>query len=407
MPTRVLIACDHIDYDGALHGGGRQFIELARALESHGDVEATFCVLRAPSGLGRELLSEGLPFHFFEDRPWNPASVLRFLRLIRERRIDVLHLTDYGASTLGRIAGLLTRTPAIVQVIAHHSEHQRRGFPWHVELAYRALAPATARALAISESVRDFAAEHMGFGRDVLEVLPYPLPQHSVSKPSEAIMAAVRAEYGIGVQDPVVGAVTRFFPSKGITYLLTAFAEVLRAQPNAWLMLLGQGPEEASLREQSSALGIQDRVIFAGYQRDIAHHEGIFRVAVMPSLEEGFGLSAVEALAMGIPVVASAVGGLPDVVRDGETGFLVPPADPDALTHAIVRLLEDEALHQSLSAAARVDVQRFSLDGYVSRLVQLYHELRRRRNAPRSMRLERSGDRLFEQRASPVRVRKH
>lgn len=382
-PTRVLVACDHIDYGGALHGGGRQLIELAHALRERTDVEATFCILRKPSELGRALVADGLPLVFFGDHPANPVTLARFVRLIRERRIDVLHLTDYGACTFGRLAGILTRRPAIVQVIGHHSAYERHGFRWHVSLAYRALAPFTARALAISDSVRAFAATHMGFRDDVLEVLPPPLPRHSVGRPTPEGMAALRERYGIAPHEPVIGAVTRFYPTKGIHVLVSAFAEVLAARPEAWLLLVGQGPEEAALRAQCAALGVSSRVIFAGFQREIADHVGIQRVAAMPSLAEGFGLSAAEALALGVPVVASRVGGLPDVVRDGVTGLLVPPADARALAAALLRVIEDDALHARLSAAARADVERFSLDRYVGRLVELYHDLclRRRHDA--------------------------
>ena len=145
-PVRVLIACDHIDFDGALHGGGRQLIELTRALD-RSLVEPTVCVLRKPSALGRALMEEGLPFLFLGDGRFNPRTLLKLLKIMRARRIEVLHLTDFGASTFGRIAGLVRRVPSIVQIISHHSAHTRRRFPAYVRFAYRTLAPLTARGL--------------------------------------------------------------------------------------------------------------------------------------------------------------------------------------------------------------------------------------------------------------------
>src|SRR5690606_15676982 len=140
---------------------------------------------------------------------------------------EVLHLTDFGASTWGRLAGLATGTPSIVQVITHHSEHTLVGYPKHVELAYRAAAPATAKALAISESVATFAQARMGFSSDQTEVLYYPVPEHSFSPPSPERVDDVRKEHGIPDDAPVVGAVSRFFPVKGIGYLVDAFPLVL------------------------------------------------------------------------------------------------------------------------------------------------------------------------------------
>ncbi|MEO7040259.1 MAG: glycosyltransferase [Gemmatimonadaceae bacterium] len=373
-PVRVLIACDHIDYDGALHGGGRQLIELARALDRR-LVDPTVCVLRGASTLGAELRAEGLPFHFFGDARFSPVSLIRLLWIIRRDRIEVVHLTDFGACTLGRIAARLAGIPSIVQVISHHSPGQPRGFPRYVELAYRALAPHTSRVLAISDSVRDFAVKRMGFAPGSVEVLTYPLPRHSFAPATADAIESHRATHGIAAGDPVVGAVTRFYPAKGIEHLIDAFAVVRRAHPGAWLVLVGQGPEEAALRARAKELAIADRVVFTGFQRDAQAYVGGFDVAAVPSIEEGFGLVALEALALGVPVVASRVGGLPDIVVDGVTGVLVEPARPEALAGAIVRLLGDPALRRQMGAAAKLDVQRFSLDAYSGRLSEIYREL--------------------------------
>jgi glycosyltransferase involved in cell wall biosynthesis len=381
-PVRVLIACDHIDYGGALHGGGRQLIELARALDPR-LVEPTVCVLRGASALGERLRDEGLPFRFFGDGRFNPSSLARLVQIIRRQRIQVAHLTDFGACTLGRIATRITGTPSIVQVISHHSDGQPRGFPRYVELAYRALAPATDHVLAISDSVRDFAVERMGFSADAVEVLTYPLPRHSFTPPSADEVAACRLRHGIAPGDPVVGAVTRFYPAKGIEYLIAAFPAVLAEHPRARLVLVGQGPQEHVLRARVDELGIASRVVFAGFQRDAHVYVGGFDVAAVPSIEEGFGLVALEALALGVPVVASRVGGLPDVVVDGVTGLLVEPARPDALGDALLRLLGDAELRAHMGESARTDVQRFSLDVYAGRLTQLYRQLAARRPAAR------------------------
>jgi glycosyltransferase involved in cell wall biosynthesis len=372
----VLIACDHIDYDGALHGGGRQLVELVQALDRR-LVEPTVCILRSPTRLGLELKREGLPLRFFGDHRFNPLSAWKFARLIRARKIDVLHLTDFGACTFGRIAGRLHGTPSIVQIIAEHTEHQARGFPKSAELAYRALAPGTARALAISSSTKDFAVRRMGFASEAVEVLHYPLPRHSFSAPQPEEVCELRQRLGIDPGVPVVGAVTRFYPAKGIRYLLGAFGEIHRQMPGARLLLVGQGPEEVALKRQCAALGLEGAVIFAGFQRRPQAYVATFDVAVVPSLEEAFGLVAVEALSLGVPVVASRVGGLADVVEDGRTGLLVEAADPDGIATAVLRLLRDAGLRERMSFAALGVAERFSLDGYVARLTQIYHELSR------------------------------
>lgn len=374
--VRVLIACDHIDYDGAIHGGGRQLVELTRALlDEASTIEPIVCVLRQTTSLGRELQREGLPFQFLGEARFNPLTIGRLISIIRAQKIDVLHLTDFGASTLGRLAGWMTRTPAIVQVISHHSRHQARGFPWYVGVAYKACAPMTTRALAISESVKDFAVRRMGFPASAVEVLHYPLPRHSFAVPAPERVRAVRERFGIGATDPVVGSVTRYFESKGIVYLVQAFAQVLRTFPNAWLLLVGQGPEEPKLRKAAADLGIAERVIFAGFQREAHDFVRAFRVAVVPSLEEGFGLVALESQALGVPVIASDIGGLREIVDHERNGILVEAANAKALATAILRVLGDDTLQRKLGAAGPTAAQRFSLERYVGRLTALYHEL--------------------------------
>lgn len=373
-PVRVLIACDHMDFAGALHGGGRQLIELVRALDRE-RVEPTVCVLRAPSSLGLELQREGLPIHFLGDGRFNPVTIAKLVRLIRKQRIQVLHLTDFGTCTFGRMAAALTGTPSIVQVISHHSEFTSRGFPPYVELAYRALAPLTSKALAISPSVKEFAVEHMGFAPEDVEVLYYPLPAHSFSEPSPESVRELRAQLGIAEGDRIVGSVTRFHPVKGINFLLDAFALLCQRYPRARLILVGQGPEEERLRRQCHELGLDDRVIFAGFQREVQRFVKLFDVSVVPSLEEGFGLVALESLALGVPVVASRLGGLPDVVTHGETGFLVEAANPVAIAEGISRLLSDDDLRRRMGDAGPAAAQRYSLDEYSGRLTEIYQEL--------------------------------
>lgn len=338
-------------------------------------MRATVCVLRGASQLGEELRAEGLPFRFFGDHAYDPTSGWKLWRLIRERRIDLLHVTDFGASTFGRLAGRLARTPTIVHVRSHHSEHQPRGFPLHVEYAYRALAPHTDRAIAISESVRRFAIRRMGFRPGQVEILNNPLARFSFAEPEPERVPEIRRRHGIEPDAPVIGAVTRFHAAKGIRYLVEAFARVLDAVPEARLVLVGEGPEESRLRALARELGVMDRIVFAGFRRDVQAYYRLFRVSAVPSIEEGFGNVALEAMAMGTPVVASREGGLPEIVREEETGILVPTADAGALARALLRLLRDPGLRDRMGAAARARSEEFSMDRYVERLLEIYRDV--------------------------------
>lgn len=372
---RVLLACDHIDHDGALHGAGRQLVELTRGLLERDGVRPSVVVLRGASGLGRKLQDEGLPFTFLEHGRFNPTSLWSLLRTIRRQGTDLVHLTDFGACTFGRLAAKAAGVPAVVHVRSHHSEYQPRGYPRYVEYAYRSLAPLTARTIAISRTVRDFAVSEMGLDPDRIEILNNPLARFSFSRPADEKIEALRRELGIAEGDPVVGTVTRFHEAKGNRYLITAFARVLERVPSAWLVLVGEGPERESLMERARALGIAERVLFTGFRRDVEAHYCLFTVSTVPSVEEGFGNVAVEAMALSVPVVASKLGGLQEIVTHGRDGLLVPPADPEALSRALLAILEDPEARDRMGRAARARSEDFSLDRYLDRLEALYRDV--------------------------------
>ena len=151
----------------------------------------------------------------------------------------------------------------------------------------------------------------------------------------------------------------RLEPEKGHRYLLAAWPEIAQAVPNAWLLLVGDGSLTDALRAQALALppAARGRVVFAGGQTDVVAMTQALDLAVLPSLREAQGIALLEAMAASVPVVASRVGGIPETIRDGIDGLLVPAADPDALAAAIVRLAHDAALRERLVASGRRRVE--------------------------------------------------
>lgn len=387
-PLRVLLVADHLDYDGALHGAGRQLLEMTSALNSVAAVEeARAIAVRPASGLGLQLIREGAPLDFLNHSPYDPRTALTLARRCQTGRVDILHLTDYAASTWGRIAGLVTRTPTVVHVRSHHSRHQAKGFPSRVAFAYRALAPFTSKAIAISESVREFAIQRMGFRSEQVVVLNNPLTAQfnpadaedgsaSDAAPGSGSIAAIRSRHGVPADARLVGAVTRFYPSKGMRDLIAALPTILETIPQTYLMLVGQGPEEPKLKELAEALGVRERVIFAGFRKDVVAYYRTFDVSAVPSLEEGFGNVAIEAMATGTPVVASNLGGLREIVQNEENGLLVPAQDPGTLARAIIRVLTEGELADRLRRNGRRRALDFSLDRFIDRLTRIYQEVR-------------------------------
>ena len=182
----------------------------------------------------------------------------------------------------------------------------------------------------------------------------------------------VRRALGIPADAPLLGTVSRLVPVKGLIHLVAAIPEILRRCPRAHLALAGDGEERELLAAQAAALSVADRVHFLGFRDDVPAVIGALDLFVLPSLNEGLGKVLVAAMALGVPIVATKVGGVPEVVEDGRQGLLVPPADPAALAKAAITLLEDRAAAAAMGAAGRARAERFSADVMLARLAALY-----------------------------------
>jgi glycosyltransferase involved in cell wall biosynthesis len=187
---------------------------------------------------------------------------------------------------------------------------------------------------------------------------------------------ALRASLGLPPSAPVAVSVGRHVPEKGYRHLVDATALVERARPGVHWVLVGDGELRGQLEAQARRLGLGSRVHFTGWRDDVADVLALADVFVLPSESEGFGRVLVEAMAMGRAVVATAVGGVPDVVVAGETGLLVRPADPVALADAVQALLADRAHASRLGAAGRARAEStFSLGAHVDAVERVYDEM--------------------------------
>jgi glycosyltransferase involved in cell wall biosynthesis len=183
----------------------------------------------------------------------------------------------------------------------------------------------------------------------------------------------LRDEYGMEPGSQIVGVVARLEPEKGHPTLLEAWPRVLQRVPDAYLLLVGEGSKRTELEQLARELKVAHRVVFTGRRDDVPAVTAAFDVAVLPSYREAQGLTILEAMALSRPVVASNVGGIPEVIEDGVTGLLVPPHDPEALAAAIVRLLTDHP-YADLIARAGHDLvhDRFCIELMVKEIEAIY-----------------------------------
>jgi glycosyltransferase involved in cell wall biosynthesis len=253
----------------------------------------------------------------------------------------------------------------------HGREGWRRRF-----LPDRMVARLLDRVIAVSEAARTFLVRGKGYPAAKVIVVPNGRDL-TVFRPGQARDAA-RKELGLDRSVPLVGVVGRLETQKGHTYLLEAWPAVLREFPDARLLLVGDGGLRPALEAQARATGAGDSVIFAGFRADVARVLDALDVACLPSLYEGMPLTAIEAAAMARPVVATAVDGTPEVVRDGRTGRLVPPADPPALARALLDLLRDPEGARRMGQAGRDwALLRFDLDRQVTATAHVYRSVAR------------------------------
>jgi len=184
-----------------------------------------------------------------------------------------------------------------------------------------------------------------------------------------------RRSLGLDQNDAVIGFVGWLLPIKGPEYLLKAMDDVWHAYPETSLVLVGKGDLDLALRAEALRKNVNGRVKFLGWRDDVDEIIPLFDMLVLPSLNEGMGRVLVEAMAAAKPVVASRVGGIPDLVRDGETGYLVPPADEKALADGIKKLLAEPENAKQMGLRGREHCQQFSLESMIEKLDALYSDL--------------------------------
>jgi len=238
--------------------------------------------------------------------------------------------------------------------------------------AVRALTPSMDRLIAVSQSiVRKIADERDGLAPVSLIYNGVDLARYDHQEPC----CTLREEYGMEPNAQIVGVVARLDPEKGHPTLLEAWPAVLRSCPDAYLLVVGEGSQREELERLANELRIAHRVVFAGRRDDIPAVTAALDVAVLPSYREAQGLTILEAMALSRPVVASNVGGIPEMISDGVTGLLVPPRDPDALALAIARLLRDHPFADLIAKAGHDLVHdRFCIELMVRAIEAIYDE---------------------------------
>lgn len=373
--SRLVIA--HVLNSFHVGGAEQVVVDLAGLQREAGHEVMVVGIAMAPDGPRAEQLRErGVAVHMVPKRPGFdfklPGKLAAFFA---KHGVSIVHSHNQLPLIYATAAGRLHRVPVCHTLHGAMFDQGRRA--WLRHLAAK-LADAH---VAVSQSTADFMLKHNEVPSSKLHVVLNGIDL-SRFRPDSAARGRVRAELGIPKDAWVVGAVGRLSQVKNHALLLRAAAGVL--SDNGRLLLVGDGPEAAPLRALAEELGISDRVVFAGERHDVPAFLAASDLFVLSSNSEGLPLSMVEAMATGLPVVSTAVGGIPALVADGETGFLVPSGDVDALAAKLAALKADPELAKAMGKRGRqLALGRYSAERMMASYMDIYEALLARRESDR------------------------
>jgi len=360
---KVLLLATHLNIGGV----AVYTINLAKGLKKK---DIFVSVASSGGELVKRLEKSGIPHLTLGIRTkceFNPKLILAFFKLlmfIKKNNIDIIHAQTRVTQVL---AYFCSRFSGASYVSTCH------GFFKKTRIARRLFSAWGSHVIAISDVVVEHLVKDLSVKRDDVSLIYNGVDNEAFSQALDKDEKGIlKSNLGLD-KSPVIGSISRLSPVKGLKYLLLAMKDILCEMPEARLLLVGEGPSKEYLMGLARKLGIENNVFFALNTTQTQRFLSIIDVFIFYSLEEGLGLSLLEALASGKSCVASNVGGVSSIIEDGVTGILVPPKDTHALKDAIIRVLKDKRLSASLAKKGNAMVkEKFSLDKMVKGVIDVY-----------------------------------
>lgn len=352
-PLRVVHSIDSMSVSG---GTELNALRTAAALRRRGHAVTMFTLTDDAHGMSSAYEAAGIPIERFPVNSlvgWSSLRQIRRMAIsLRESRADIVHAHDLYSNFLLSLAARRAGVPFVAS--RRWTEYAHRRHFWTDSLAYRL----SDRILANSRSVGESVCEQQGLSRGKIAVVPNFVDAEVFEALKDR--GTWRNHFGFSVSDFVLAIVAQLRAEKNHQLILSAFAMLLRSHPNVKLLVVGDGELRSQIHAQIHALGIAESVVLAGHVPRAWRTVAAADVVMLPSQHEGFPNSLIEAMAVGVPVIASDVGGIPDVVQHGVNGVLVRPGDAAALLCAIEKAVSEYDISQRLAVRAKRDVA----DGY-------------------------------------------
>lgn len=358
--------------NGFAVGGAEKHLLHSLGFVDRDRYDVTICSVRQGGPLESEFRDTGFPVEVVSNRGrYDISLITRVADLIRCQRPHILQTTLYYADIIGTLAAQIVPVPVIISVEhgMHDEDDVLRVSELHV-IGYRWAMKQVDKIVAVSDKIRDSIIQYRNISWE--KVITIRNGIDSTACP-DIDMKKKRAELGLLPEDLVVGIIARLDAVKGHSTLFRALASLKETVPRLKCLVIGDGCLRHDLEEEVLKAGLGSCVIFCGFRNDVPELLRCMDVLALPSLSEGLPITLLEAMVCKIPVVASRVGGIPEVVIDGLTGFLVPPEDPCALSGVLSKLLKDRGLRRRVGMEGKREVEkRFSIQNEMSAYDKLY-----------------------------------
>ena len=335
-------------------------------------------VLTVSGSLQRELKENSIPYSIYNSQTLTKKEIIKFFHLvfrlagfIKKEKFDLIHSNDIHSAQYSVLAARLAGVPSILHI---RNTELASWLGWKNSLIFKI----AIKTIAISREVKESLLE-IGVAADKIQIIHNAVDLDEFNP--DILGKPYRDEIGVADGELLIGVVGRIAPHKGQGIFIRAIPDILNSFPNAKFTIIGEGSTQSGdfiihLQQMIAELKLEAKVCFSGFKANVAQIMKALDVLVVPSLNEAFGRVVIEAMAVKTPVVASRVGGIPDIVENGVNGILVPLKAPNAISEAVIKLLSDKDLYYNISQNSRKTVEDlFSIPKHVEKVERLYQSL--------------------------------
>lgn len=362
----------HIVEDLKIGGLEKVLASIVLSLDKTKYDVQVWCLARG-GDTAQALIDQGIPLKILNlESYYNPFNIIHLGMAMKGERFQIIHAHGYFAGTFGRLAAILARVPAIVvHVHSTYYHYSKRNLLIEKFLSYF-----TDRIICVSQAVERFVTvnERIRKEKTCLIYNAVEPPDHLMNDQQRSEMTA---SLGFDAEAIIIAVVASLTANKGHGVLMSAFQQVFSTHPSSRLLIVGDGPLREQLETEAQRQKMDGAIVFTGIRNDVFELLQASDIFVLPSIvREGLSLALIEAMSANLPVVGTAVGGIPEVIEDGENGFLVSPGSSAQLAGALKKLVNDQALRTGMGRRGRqIYEKRFTVPTMIKQIETLYDQL--------------------------------